>query len=436
MKKLLFSIAWLTLCLNLWAQGFIENKPWKEVLQQAQQQKKLIFVDCYTSWCGPCKQLASEVFPQEKVQNFLHEHFVACKYDMEKGDGTLLYKKYKSHIPGFPTMLIIDPTNETVVHKVVGFTEADELIQALQDGLNGKTLTAYQKRYDAGERSLDFMQEYCQALDVAHEVKTKEQVVRNFVESMPLDSLLNVEIYMLYEPYLNDAYSKQFEFVVEHINDYQRMPDMNHYDIEFRLTQTLSFAVGYIINASLATTNKDSLTSLQEKETILKKLLMHDIKGFNGENAKLVINDIRLQGDMAALDAILDADKQLRVTNDEILFRPRMYAYIVEHADAKTQRHLIEKYLNILQQRQDTENKRAGDKISMFTGNDYDILAIGYHRLGDQEKSETCAQEFERRLNIKMEGMFSVYKDEKSRKELSDNNKQLIDKLHAKIGIK
>ena len=114
----------------------------------------MIFMDCYTSWCGPCKGLAQNVFPQPKVGEFLNSNFVCCKYDMEKGEGIMLYKKYKDNIPGFPTMLVINPVDESIVHKVVGYTEPDALITALQDGLDGKTLAVFQKRYEAGERSL------------------------------------------------------------------------------------------------------------------------------------------------------------------------------------------------------------------------------------------------------------------------------------------
>ena len=32
---------------------FMDNEPWESVMKEAQKQNKLIFVDCYTSWCGP-----------------------------------------------------------------------------------------------------------------------------------------------------------------------------------------------------------------------------------------------------------------------------------------------------------------------------------------------------------------------------------------------
>ena len=46
---------------------FEQTKEWKKVLKKAKKEKKLIFIDCYTSWCGPCKMLSSQVFTREDV---------------------------------------------------------------------------------------------------------------------------------------------------------------------------------------------------------------------------------------------------------------------------------------------------------------------------------------------------------------------------------
>ena len=89
----------------------------------------------------------------------------------------------------------------------------------------------------------------------------------------------------------------------------------------------------------------------------------------------------------------------------------------------------------MIQQRQDEDNERSGGKVSIFSANDYDVLAIGYHRLGNQEKSETCAKEFERRFKAKMDEMATVFKDEKSKKEMTDNYERTMKELYAKIGM-
>ncbi|MCB6974014.1 MULTISPECIES: thioredoxin family protein [Butyricimonas] len=437
MKKLFI------LCVSLFITGltfsqtvFMENESWDAVKDKAAKEKRMIFMDCYTSWCGPCKGLAQNVFPQKKVGDFLNSHFVCCKYDMEKGEGIMLYKKYKSDIPGFPTMLVINPADESIVHKVVGYTEPDALIVALQDGLDGKTLTVFQKRYDAGERSLELMQDYCKALDVAYDQDTKERVIREYIESMPLDSLKSKELFDMYLPYLKDAYSPQYEYVVKHLDDYQYKLKMNRYDIETRLQRTMSDAVREIVNITLNNTCADTLAMMREKEKVLKKLLQSaSVKGFNELYAKLAVNDIRMKGDIVALDAMLEADKTLRATRDEYSFRPDMYKYIIEFANNKTQKEVIRKYLAIIQERQSMDDEKSNGKITLFTSNNYDILAIGYYRLGDKKRSEECAKEFDERYKIKLVDMKEMFKDEKVKAQIDQEYIQTVNELYAKIGL-
>lgn len=415
----------------------MENELWNAVKSKAVKENRMIFMDCYTSWCGPCKGLAQNVFPQPKVGEFLNSNFVCCKYDMEKGEGIMLYKKYKDNIPGFPTMLVINPVDESIVHKVVGYTEPDALITALQDGLDGKTLAVFQKRYEAGERSLELIKDYCKALDVAYDQGTKEKVVRDYIESMPLDSLMNKELLELYLPYLNDAYSTQYGYVLKNLDKLQYRLKINRYDIETRLQRAMSDAVREIVNVTLAHTNADTLASMKMKEEKLKKLLQGaSVKGFGELNAKLAINDIRMNGDIVALDAILEADKILQATRDEYSFRPDMYKYIIEYADVKTQKEIIRKYLAIMQEKQNIADEKSNGKVTLFTENAYDILAIGYYRLGNKKKSEECAKKFDERYKLRLVDMKKMFKDEKAQVQIDDEYHQRINDLRAKIGMK
>lgn len=52
--------------------SFEQTKEWKKIVKKAKKEKKLIFVDCYTSWCGPCKMLAKDVFTRDTVADFFN----------------------------------------------------------------------------------------------------------------------------------------------------------------------------------------------------------------------------------------------------------------------------------------------------------------------------------------------------------------------------
>ena len=59
--------------------------------------------------------------------------------------------------------------------------------------------------------------------------------MRGYIESMPLDSLMNKELFEMYLPYMDDAYSARYEYVVKNLDKYQYRLKVNRYDIESRL---------------------------------------------------------------------------------------------------------------------------------------------------------------------------------------------------------
>ena len=89
-----------------------------ELLAKAKAENKLVFIDGYTSWCGPCKMLAKQTFPQKEVGAYMNPRFVSAQIDMERGEGPELAKHF--NVSAYPTMLILRPDG-TLVDKIVGF---------------------------------------------------------------------------------------------------------------------------------------------------------------------------------------------------------------------------------------------------------------------------------------------------------------------------
>lgn len=106
---------------------FEQGKSWKEILEKAEQEKKLVFVDCYASWCGPCKMMAKNIFTLKKVGDYFNAHFINVKLDIEKeADGRMIAGKYQ--VNSLPTLLFIQPATGEVMQRLAGERGDQELI--------------------------------------------------------------------------------------------------------------------------------------------------------------------------------------------------------------------------------------------------------------------------------------------------------------------
>ncbi|AQG82521.1 thioredoxin family protein [Spirosoma montaniterrae] len=98
---------------------------WRDILKKAKVEKKIIFLDAYTSWCGPCKMLQKNVFTKKDLGDFYNSRFINVKIDMEKGEGPALSQVYP--IEGYPTLMFIDG-NGRVLKKILGYQSPESLL--------------------------------------------------------------------------------------------------------------------------------------------------------------------------------------------------------------------------------------------------------------------------------------------------------------------
>lgn len=153
MKKLLLLTFLLPLAAMAQGQGirFEHGLSWKEVKAKAKKEGKFIFVDCFTTWCGPCKKMSSEVFTEPAIGEFFSEKFISVKVQMDKtskddealkswyDDAAVIEKEYG--VRAYPTFLYFSPGGK-LVHTEEGSMSAASFLDASARALKPATTTS------------------------------------------------------------------------------------------------------------------------------------------------------------------------------------------------------------------------------------------------------------------------------------------------------
>ena len=159
--------------MGIFAQTNFQELSLEKAREQARAENKAIFLDCYTSWCGPCKMMANNVFTLEAAGDYFNKNFVCVKVDMEKGEGPAIGKQYG--VDAYPTFLIIN-TNGKLMHKLVGAMPLEELIENVERGLKANSIAEYEALYQAGKLDKTEQMAYWRLLSISGEV-VKSQTV-------------------------------------------------------------------------------------------------------------------------------------------------------------------------------------------------------------------------------------------------------------------
>ena len=202
----------LTISISQSVAGGIEffHGTWEEALEESKTQDKPIFVDAYTTWCGPCKRMAATVFTNESVGEFYNANFICMKIDMEKPDGRKFQQKYP--VTAYPTLYYIDGNGETI-YTTKGAKPVDQFIEMGRTVL-GKTDKSgeFAEKYEAGDRSPELIYNYVKALNKAGKPSLK--ISNEYLNSQD-DLTSDFNLKFIYESTV-EADSRIFDLMIQH----------------------------------------------------------------------------------------------------------------------------------------------------------------------------------------------------------------------------
>jgi thioredoxin-related protein len=161
---------------------FDHESSWSAIQARAKTENKYIFMDCFTTWCGPCRFMSTTIFPQEEAGNFFNDKFISVKVQLDtiaKDDAHVRSWYADAHnimtqydVRAFPTYLVFTPDGH-VLHRAVGSTQtAAEFIRNIQVAFD--TSAAYYPQlaqYQAGRRDSSFLRKLAEQAAEVYDMK-------------------------------------------------------------------------------------------------------------------------------------------------------------------------------------------------------------------------------------------------------------------------
>ena len=202
---------------------FEHGLSWQQVKEKAKKENKFLLVDCFTTWCGPCKYMASTIFPQEKVGEFFNKNFVNVKvqFDQTKNDSEEVKSWYANaqtmskefKINAYPTFLIFSPQGE-LVHRIVGGGEADEFIARAQMALNPETqYYTLLKKSESGNPTPETLKQLAVSAEAAYDEENSEKFANAYIDTQK--DLYTKENLEFIGRYTRSTKSKGFELMLK-----------------------------------------------------------------------------------------------------------------------------------------------------------------------------------------------------------------------------
>jgi len=188
-KSILVTISVLT-SVMLYAQESgirFESGNYAQALEKAKLEGKYLFIDCYTSWCVPCKKLEKEVFTDKEVADYFNSKFVNFRLDIEKGEGPELKQRFK--VQPVPTLLFINAKGE-VEHKFIGASSKEDFLKLTNEVFTKENrYGALQRRFKSGENNPEFLSLFIKELLDQGEFSSAKELLNKLIKTEPVENL-------------------------------------------------------------------------------------------------------------------------------------------------------------------------------------------------------------------------------------------------------
>ena len=93
---------------------------------EVKESNKVVLVDFYADWCGPCKMMSPII---DAIAKEVDDNFKICKLNVDEAQDIA----YEYNVMSIPTLIIFK--DGSVVNKLVGLQDKTEVLNNLKNAL-------------------------------------------------------------------------------------------------------------------------------------------------------------------------------------------------------------------------------------------------------------------------------------------------------------
>lgn len=267
-----------------------DHSSFAEIKAKAKKENKLVFIDAYTSWCGPCKWMAANVFTNDTVADYFNKTFINAKIDMEKGEGPEIAKKYD--VRCYPNFLFLDGDGK-LVHRGAGGLPVKQFIELAQNASDPKKNYSHlAEEFASKKNNPEFLLEYINVTSTT--CLPIDELLADYFKTQKEEDLSNRANWGAIRDFSEDYKSREFAYLLKHVDVYRKLYTVDSVDSKIK---------GVLINGGYGAMYKKGAT---EKDYAA---YVDEIKALNFSGTDEVLFTL----DMASAEQIGDWAKYAKV---------------------------------------------------------------------------------------------------------------------------